>query len=1066
MIFNEIQDGVRPFKTARDIMMVICRSAMTIQSSQHGAFRDTLSACSGKGFLVIQREGQARRRLVPGLLLAWVLFAAPSPARALDPPLQIAQYAHTSWTAREGALLGLVFSIAQTPDGYLWIAGSFGLFRFDGLRFVSWQPPTGQSLPESPYTLLVSRDGTLWIGTFGGLASWNGTALTQYSQLGNGFVTSLLEDRDGTLWAGLLGDPARLCSVRAGKVQCFTPNGGFGSFVWSLGEDSAGSLWVGAESGVWRWKPGAPQRFETRAMRVGDLSTTVDGQILIGIRGAGLKQVAGDQLVPYPIRRTGKPDEGVSDLNIKSNKLLRDRDGGLWIGTEGLGILHLKDGKVDAFTRAEGLSGNIACSLFQDREGNIWFGSEKGLDRFRRLPIISLSTQQGLPSESAKSVLATTDGSVWVATNDGLARWHDARPIVYKERDGLPDSRVQSLYQDADGRLWVSTAQGLAYFARDRFVAVSGMPGNEVYSMTGDVAGNLWLSGKEGLARLHRGRFVETMPWAALGRRQQAKVIVADRGGVWLSFWQDGGVLYFKDGKVEAAYTSAQGLGAGHVAGLRLDADGAVWAATEKGGLSRIKDGRIKTLTVANGLPCNTIHWSTLDDNGSLWMYTACGLVRVMRDDLAAWIADPSRRLAPKLWGGADGVPLMAQTPAYFNPPVAKAPDGKFWFVSGAEVHLIDPDHLTFNPLPPPVHIEALVADHNTYPVANGLRLPPLVRDMTIEFSALSLVDPKSMRFRYRLEGHDDDWQEAADRRQATYTNLPPGSYRFRVMASNNSGVWNKEGAQIDFLILPAFYQTSWFRLACVVLLVGLAWSSFQLRLHMRVRRLHRQLEATLEARVAERTRIARDLHDTLLQRFHGLLLQFQAAFNLLPDRPRESKQVLADAIDQVAEAITEGRDTVQGLRTSTQETNDLADSLRTLAGDLANETGHVAAVRVEVQGTPQALQPLVRDEVFRIAGEAMRNAVHHADAKQIDVEIHYDTRCLRVQVRDDGKGIDPEVLRAGSKEGHFGLSGMRERAELVGVKLTVRSVVGAGTEVDFSVPGAQAYSRTSTVGS
>lgn len=958
-------------------------------------------------------------------------------------------------------MLGLVFAIAQTPDGYLWIAGSFGLFRFDGLRFVPWQPPKGQSLPDSPYSLLVSRDGTLWIGTFNGLVSWNGTGLTRYPQTDRGFVTSLLEDREGTVWAGLLADPGRLCAVRAGQAQCAAPESGFGAFVWSLGEDDSGTLWTGAESGLWRWKPGTPRRFALPGMRVGDLGTSADGQILVGVRGAGLRQVDGDRLVPYAIRRAGQPGERVADRDVKANKLLRDRDGGLWIGTEGLGIIHVKDGLADTFTRAEGLSGNIACSLFEDREGNIWFGSEKGLDRFHKLPVTTLSMQQGVPNEVTKSVLTTTDGSIWLATDDGLARWKDAAPVVYKERDGLPDARVQSLYQDAGGRLWASTARGLAYFAGDRFVAVSEMPSTEVYSMTGDAAGNLWLSGNKGLARLNGDRFVENIPWSALGRRQQAKVIVADRGGVWLSFWQDGGVLFFKDGKVETTYTSAQGLGAGHVAGLRLDADGALWAATEDGGLSRIKDGRVATLTVANGLPCNTIHWSTLDDSGALWMYTACGLVRVVRDDLAAWIADPNRRVAAKLWGGADGVPLLAQTPAYFNPPVAKGPDGKLWFVSGADVQLIDPDHLPFNPLPPPVHIENLVADRKSYAVADGMRLPALVRDLAIEFTALSLVDPKGMRFRYRLEGHDNDWQEAVDRRQASYTNLPPGTYRFRVMAANNSGVWNEDGAQLEFSIPPAVYQTTWFRLACAVVLVALAWSGFQLRLRMRIRRLHRQFEATLEARVAERTRIARDLHDTLLQRFHGLLLQFQAAFNLLPDRPRESKQILAGAIDHVAEAITEGRDTVQGLRNSVLETNNLAQSLRALVEDLANESGHLATARIDVVGAPQALHPLVRDETFRIAGEALRNAFRHAEAKHIDVEVRYDAQRLCVRVRDDGKGISPEVLRTGSQEGHFGLSGMRERAELVGGKLTVRRLADAGTEVDLNVPGMRAYSRT-----
>jgi len=999
---------------------------------------------------------------MPCLLLAAVILSSPVRASPLDPPLQVTQYAHTAWTARDGAMLGLVFAIAQTPDGYLWVAGSFGLFRFDGLRFTPWQPPKGQPLPDRPYSLLVSRDGTLWIGTFGGLASWNGKELTRYPQTDKGFVTSLLEDREGTVWAGLFADPGRLCAVRAGQARCATPEGGFGAYVWSLGEDGAGSLWVGADSGVWRWTPGMPQPFQTSRMRVADLSTTVDGQILIGIRGAGIKQVDRDQLVPYPIRRATGPRELMADRDIKANKLLRDRDGGLWIGTDGLGIVHVKDDMADSFTRAEGLSGDIACSLFEDREGNIWFGSEKGLDRFRKLPVTSLSKQQGLPNGVTKSVLATTDGSVWIATDDGLARWKDTRPVIYKERDGLPDSRVQSLYQDADGRLWASTARGLAYFAGDRFVAVADVPYTEVYSITGDSAGNLWLSGNAGLGRLSGGRFVENIPWAALGRKQQAKVIVADRGGVWLSFWNDGGVMFFKDGKVEATYTAAQGLGAGHVAGLRLDADGVVWAATEEGGLSRIKDGRLTTLTVANGLPCNTIHWSVQDENGSLWLYTGCGLARIARDDLAAWIADPGHRVAPRLWSGSDGVPLLALTPAYFNPPVAKGPDGKLWFVSGADVQLIDPGHLPFNPLPPPVRIETLVADQMSYTVADGLRLPPLVRDMSIEFAALSLVDPRSMHFRYKLEGYDSAWHETVERRLASYTNLPPGTYRFRVTASNNNGVWNEQGARLDFSILPAFYQTSWFRLACVLLLFGLAWGSFHLRLRMRVRRLHRQFEATLEARVAERTRIARDLHDTLLQRFHGLLLQFKAASNLLPDRPRESQQVLESAIDQVAEAITEGRDAVQGLRASVLETNSLAMSLRSLAGALAKEHGDANGTRIDVRGAPRKLHPLVRDETFRIASEALRNAVCHAQATRIDVEIIYEERQLRVRVRDDGKGIEAEVLRTGRKEGHFGLSGMQERAELVGGQLTVRSTAGEGTAVEFTMPGARAYLRSS----
>lgn len=792
-----------------------------------------------------QLERQRRNPIAPGLVLALALLASPSPALALDPSLQVSQYAHTSWTARDGYSLGLVFAMAQTPDGYLWLAGEYGLSRFDGLKFTSWQPPAGQKLPDKPYSLLVSRDGTLWIGTFAGLVSWNGSELTRYPEIDKLFVTSLLEDRDGTVWAGILADKGRLCSIRNRQAQCHQPDGGFGGFVWSLAEDSTGALWAGAESGLWRWKPGPPKRFEVPG-RLGDLITTGDGKLLIGMRGAGLKWFAGDKLESYPIRNAINPTELVPDHVVKSNKLLRDRDGGVWIGTDESGLIHVKDGKSDTFTKAAGLSGNISCALFEDREGTIWFTSERGLDRFRKLSVSTLTVQQGLSSDVTKSVVAAADGSMWVATIGGVTRWKDGRPGIFRKESGLPHVGTQSLFPDGGGRVWVSTYGGLGYFERGRFVRVEGQPGNEVYSMSGDEAGNLWLSSHAGLSRFQNGRIVENFPWSAFGRWQQAKVIVPHDGGVWLSFWQDGGVLYFKDGKVRATYTSREGLGEGHVSGLRLDPDGELWAATEDGGLSRIKDGRINTLTIGNGLPCNTIHWSIEDNHRSLWMYTACGLVRVLRDELEAWIADPMHKVAAQRWGAADGVPLKAVSPAYFNPPVAKAADGKLWMVSGDGIQVIDPDHLPFNSIPPPVYIEHVVADRKPYAIANGLRLPPLVRDVTIEFTALSLVDAQTMHFRYRLEGHDKDWQEAADRRQAFYSNLPPGTYRFRVKASNNSGVWNEEGAQLEFSILPAYYQTNWFRVACVALIAGLGWGGFQLRIR-RIRREERRLRDVIE---------------------------------------------------------------------------------------------------------------------------------------------------------------------------------------------------------------------------
>ena len=942
-----------------------------------------------------------------------VLFGT-VPLFALNPSLDVSQYGHTAWTARDGFSVGAIFAMAQTPDGYLWLGSEFGLYRFDGVSPVLWQPPAGQQLPNKPYALLVTRDGTLWIGTFEGLVSWNGAKLTSYPEIGPTFVTSLLEDHEGTVWVGTYSSenvPARVCAIRAGNVQCEGNDGAFGSFVWSLAEDGSGSLWVGADSGVWRWKPGPPQRYAVPGMRVGDLLKSDGGRLLIGISGAGLKQLLANKLEPYPIHSATNRNALLADREVDSNKLLRDRDGGLWIGTHQRGLIHIHDGRTDVFSKADGLSGDISCSLFEDREGNVWFASTRGLDRFRELPVNTISKKQGLSSGNISSLVAGADGSIWVGTHDGLTKWKNGQSTIFRKPNGLPDDFVNSLFMDNRGRLWSSfSGHRLSYFKDGRFVSVAGVPSDQVFCIAGDDKDNLWLSGEKGLSHFRSGHFVENFPWSVMGRHQQAKIVAPNEGGVWLAFWTNGGVLYFKDGQVRASFTAANGLGKGHVASIRLDQKGALWAATQEGGLSRIKDGRIATLTTNNRLPCDTIHWSIEDDDHSLWLNTACGLVRIAQTELDAWIANPTRGIETTTWTAADGVGVASTSPAYFNPPVAKSPDGKLWFLGAEGVSLVDPRHLAFNKIPPPVHIERIIADHKSYwqnlpdQAVSHLRLPARVRDLTIDFSALSLAAPEKVHFKFKLEGQDSDWREVVNDREVQYSNLRPGSYKFRVIASNNSGVWNEQGDALEYSIDPAYYQTNWFRASCVAAFMALLWTAYQLR----VRRLHHEFDMTLEARVGERTRIARDLHDTLLQSFHGLLLRFQTAFLLLPERPIEAKEKLGSAIEQAAGAITEGRDAVQGLRASTVERNDLALAISTLGEEFENDPSNhrPATFRVSVEGRPRDLHPILRDEIYKIAAEALRNAFHHAQAKQVEVEIRYDDE-FRLRVRDDGKGMD-----------------------------------------------------------
>ena len=992
-------------------------------------------------------------------------------ALALDPSLDISQYGHTAWTIRDGFATGTAFAMAQTPDGYLWLASEFGLFRSDGVRFIPWQPPGGQELPGNPYALLVTRDGTLWIGTFAGLASWNNGKLTQYPEVGAGFITSLLEEREGTVWAGTMGGSAgtttgQLCAIQNGSTQCYGQDGAFGGFVWSLGEDSSGALWAGAESGLWRWKPGQPKRYAVPGVRLADLTQSGDGRLTVGIRGGGLRQVVGDKLEAYPIRSALNSNATLPDRAIDANKLLRDRDGGLWIGTNQRGLIHVHHGRTDVFTAESGLSGNIIAGLFEDREGNIWVSTAGGLDRFRELPVTTVSAKQGLSSDNVNSVIATTDGSTWIATRDGLTRWQKGQTTIFRKADGLPDDMVQSMYQDHAGRIWVFTGHGLAWFNNGRFVSVDGVPSAEVYSITGDNAGNLWLSGSKGLSHLREGRLIENLPWPALGHRQQAKMIVydQDRGGLWLGFWQDGAVDYFKDGQVRLSYTAVNGMTKGPVASLRLDRDGAVWAAMQNGGVSRIKDGRITTLTTSNGLPCDRIHWTTEEDDRSLWLYTACGLLRIPHSQVDAWISDPARRVEPTLWDATDGA-LPWGSPSSFGPTFAEAADGKLWLVTREDIEVIAPSHLSSNRLPPPVHVEQIVADQKLYwqnlpgAAASSLHLAARTRDVEIDYTALCLTAPEKMQFRVKLEGQDNDWRVPVNPRHTHYTNLPPGPYRFRVIASNNSGVWNGLGDSLEFSIAPAYYQTNWFHAICAFLVLALVWAIYQVR----VRRLRHDFGLTLEARVGERTSIARELHDTLLQSFQGLMLRFEIVSQLLPDRPIEAKEKLEGAMKQAADAITEGRDAVQGLRASTVQTNDLARAINTLGEELATDPGNDGSpsFRVTVEGEPRDLHPILRDEIYRITAEALRNAFHHAAAHQIEAEIRYNREQFRLRVRDDGKGMDQTVWSDQGRKGHYGLPGMRERAKSIGGNLEIWSEIGVGTEVELRIGADTAYTST-----
>ncbi|HEV2863726.1 MAG TPA: two-component regulator propeller domain-containing protein [Pyrinomonadaceae bacterium] len=1006
---------------------------------------------------------------LPGIALACIVLACCPRAFALNPALDASQYAHTAWKIRDGFSKGSINSIAQTPDGYLWLGTEFGLLRFDGVRNVPWRPPPEQQLPSNHiFSLLAARDGTLWIGTSKGLASWKDGKLSQYAELAGQYIFKLLEDREGAVWAGGRAVPVgKLCAIRDGGVRCYGEDGALGRGAVNLYEDSKGSLWAGVREGLWRWKPGPPQFYalpgEPDGIRC--LGEDGDGALLVGRQG-GIQRFADGKTEAYPL--SGAVGQ------FRAKRLLRDADGGLWIGTQDRGVVHVRQGRADAFASSDGLTGENVYDIFEDREGNVWVATINGLDRFRDFAVATFDERHGLSSTIVGAVLAANDGSVWFSTSGVLNRWDGGRMTSYRGRAerttagvngvvvGLPDKGVESLSQDSRGRVWVATLSGIGYLEDDRFISVSGPPAGRILSMTEDNAGNFWVANEHvGLFNLRGGSEArEHTPWAALGREDYATTLAADpsRGGIWLGF-QLGGVAYFDGGEVRASYPAAAGLGGGRVNQLRLDHDGTLWAATD-GGLSRLKNGRAATLNGKSGLPCDTIHWTMEDDARSVWLSTPCGLVRVARPELDAWAAavdagkDAPPTIQATVFDSSDGVRPLPYG-SHYSPQVAKSADGRLWFVGADGVGVIDPNYLHINKLPPPVHVEQITADRKTYDATSAaggrLLLPPLIRDLQIDYTALSLVAPEKILFRYKLEGHDRDWQEVGGRRQAFYNDLPPGDYRFRVIACNNSGVWNETGTSLVFSIAPAYYQTTWFRVSVAVASLLLLGGLYRLRL----RQVARQVRGRMEERLEERERIARDLHDTFLQSVQGLILKFHAVAKQIPGG-EPAHDALEKTLDHADRVLAEGRDRVRNLRAAASSLDDLPGAFKRIAEETAG--GGEATFKTVVEGVARELHPVILEESFSIGREALINALTHSGGRHVEVEITYDARQFRLRVRDDGRGIDSKILEEGGRPDHWGMQGMRERAQKIGAQLRVWSGHETGTEIELIIPGAMAY--------
>ena len=1007
-------------------------------------------------FRLTQREAAILRSVL-------LLSAFASSLHALDPNRALSQLAHTAW--RMDGFGSPSNPIAQTEDGFIWFGTSSGLLRFDGSKFVL-QTDLNSRLPNTTIECLeAASDGSLWIGTNHGLSRWRNDKLTNYSKI-SGFVTAILEAKDRNIWFindDLNDHKSALCVISGNQIRCRPEiDGVVLKDAMALAQDADGALWTSSLATAVHWSSGVLKEYRPKIPRpdlliagIKAIAPTVSGAVWVGLletgSGLGLQRLTHGTFSPFLQR-------GFDSSTLPVHRLLVDREGSLWIGTDGMGVYRINGSKVDHLQKSDGLTSDSISDIYEDREGNLWFTSNDGVDCFRETPVVTFYGPTKIGVNEADGISSSQDGTIWVSRPGSLGGIRDNKVFSLKSGRSLPGKLVTSVFEDHTGRMWVGIDRGLWVYSKGIFREITTLnraPLGLVTGITEDVDNTVWAEVIGPPRTLFHIRDLQVKEaFAAPGIPAARKVAADPQQGIWLGLMDGNLAHYRKKGELEIfSYPNAKADTSFEQ--LSVNPDGTVLGSTLRGVIAW-RRGTERTLTVTNGLPCNEMFAHTFDKQDSLWLYTACGLIQITDKELERWWQQPNVKLRFRLFDSYDGAHPGR---SFFN-GATRTPDGRLWFVNNVDAQMIDPAHIPSNRLAPPVRIEGLIADRRNYSTSASVHLPPLTRDLEIRYAGLSFAVPEKVRFRYKLEHHDVDWQDPGTRREAFYSNLEPGEYAFRVVACNNDGVWNEKGATLDFHIAPAWYQTNWFRVSNIVCFALLLWAVYQIRLQQITKEFQKRTEASVE----ERTRIARELHDTLLQSLHGVLFRFQAARNMLPLRAEEAMKALDGAIMRTEQTIAESRDAIKDLRMAATTERDIAESITALGQELTSslESGQIQpAFSVTIEGEARSLSPIVLHETRQIAHEVLTNAFRHAEARRIEAEIRFDRHALRLRFRDDGRGIDPEVLKTGSRPGHWGLLGIRERAQRMGATLDFWSEAGAGTEVELVIPALVAYEKS-----
>ena len=977
--------------------------------------------------------GGARWALVCLLLLtAPRALAAASPPGA-EPETVLGRgsaLTRHAWTTDEGLPDNSVLSIAQTRDGYLWIGTRGGLARFDGVRFVVFDQRTQPSWSSDTINALcASGDGGLWVGMVdGGLLHLRNGVFSQVP-LPSLTVRALHEARDGTLWVAMDRGLARLRPGGTAEVaEMFAA-----TYVYAFCEDPDGSVWLGTSNGLYVYRQG---QFGAAAQHMGLSSHAVyairrgANQVLyVGADGGGLYRIP------------GSPAEAVRGEEGPIWSVLEDRRGRVWIASDH-GLKHLDGDRLDTAFGEQGLSGRV-LTLFEDREGSLWVGTRySGVVRLTAGRATSIGHQ--LEHPSVLTVLEDRKGHLWFGTaGGGLGRLDGDRLKSYRRRNGLVSDIIGPIIEDREGRIWFGPREGdrLQRIENGRVSSfpIQGTPA----SLHEDLDGALWVGTTgDGLYRVRKGQLTRWTTQDGLPSRAVRAMVDDGQGGLWLGTPR--GLVHFRERPL-VVYTTANGLRSDRVMALYQEPGGPLWVGTSRGGLARFEDGRFTSYGPEQGL-CDNQVLAILDDGlGNLWMSSSRGIFQVAKQQLDEVAAGVRARVSCLAYGRGDGME-SAQCNGGYQPSGWRARDGRLWFPTVKGLVVVDPTRLhPSNLVPPPVWIESVQADGRAVPLTGTGRLPAGTKRLEIDYTALSLVAPDKVRFRHRLSGFDRQWVEAGRRRRISYTNLPPGDYRFEVIACNNDGLWNEQGHRWDFRIAPFFYQTAWFYGAMALLVVGAGSGLHALRV--------RQLRLR-NAVLAERAHLSQEIHDHISQIMTGVVLQLDAASQTVAQGLSASAPYIDRASRLARQGIEETRLILRSLREGPTLPASVDwgvdEALVERVAPLIEGTG--VQLKARRKGQPFPLSPDAKSEMFRVGQEAVTNALRHGQARQIDIVVAFERQGVRLTIEDDGRGFEPSAVGEETDPG-LGLTGMADRIARRHGTFDVRSRPGGGTTVAAFFP-------------